>query len=298
MKKWFAGVLVLLVVPALSMADQDKKPALKSAKTKPQAKPSKRAPQAKPQARKASSPKVDVPVYNLDSPSSPLPPKKTALRRIISNQVIRVCVRTDVPPFGYFSNTGLTGFDVALSKALAVQMSIFYKKNLHISWVAINASARVSSLQKGHCDIVIAAFSYTAKRAKQVAFSKRYLKTDKVIISNANITRKVPVIALVKGTTNTAKGLKGSIKRFNNYKEIIFAMENGSVDYVTTDRPIAQHMMRSVTRPFNMVKELPQSELYGVGVNKANTHLLKAVNRALGALAKSGRLAYLHRQWL
>jgi polar amino acid transport system substrate-binding protein len=164
--------------------------------------------------------------------------------------------------------------------------------------LAINAGARITSLQQNHCDMVVAAFSYTPARAKLVSFTRRYLKTDKVIVSNTNITRKQPVIALVRGTTNSAKGLKGKIAYFNNYNEIIFAMEAGSIDYVVADRPIALHMIRSVTKSYKVIKALSQQEIYAIGVNKNNKGLLHAINFALQELANSGRLAYLHRQWL
>ena len=70
-------------------------------------------------------------------------------------------------------------------------------------------------------------------------FSKVYLQTDKVLVSAENITRKEPIIARVKGTTGKIEGIQGVTKLFNSYQEIIYAMENGAVDYAITDRPIA-----------------------------------------------------------
>lgn len=290
MNTWLVGLSCLFFVPTAVYATPKVAPSTsRKAKVHVRKTPTKRT---------AQPSKSKVPLYEKDAPVLPEPSKNTALGRILNNQAIRVCVRTDVPPFGYFSNTGLTGFDIDLAKQIAVQLSIFYKKNLLISWISIHANARIKSLQNNHCDMVIAAFSYTKSRAKQIAFTKRYLKTDKVIVSNTQITRKQPIIALVRGTTNSAKGLKGQIKRYNSYKEIIFAMEQGDVDYIVADRPIALHMIRSVTKSFRIVRALPQTELYGIGVRRNHPHLLSAINRALDALARSGRLAYLHRQWL
>ncbi|MBU47626.1 MAG: hypothetical protein CL920_02890 [Deltaproteobacteria bacterium] len=244
------------------------------------------------------APATEPPLYSIDSAAKPAPPAKTALARILRAQHLRVCVRSDVPPFGYFTNKGLTGFDISLATELAKRISIDYKKNLHIGWTVITAGARITSLQQKTCDIVIAAFSYTKSRAKLVSFSKIYLLTDKVLVAAANLTRKTPVIARVKGTTGKLD-IKGEVRYYNNYQEIINAMEEGTVDYVIADRPIALHMIRSVTRPFNITKTLSKNaEHYAVGMNKGDTHLLKAVNSALSSLAQSGRLTYLHRQWL
>jgi len=251
-------------------------------------------PDAKPPARRPADP----PLNKLDVPKHPTPPPKSALAKIIQSQTLRVCVRSDIPPFGYFSSNGLIGFDIQLARQLAMQLSIYYKKNLQVRWQVIEAGERISKLQRKRCDLVAASFSYTKARAKKVAFSKIYLETDKVAIASTSITRAMPVIALVRGTTNYAKGLKGAIRYFSNYKDIMHAMKNNEVDYVVTDRPMAVHMMRSVTKSFRLFKALPQKERYGLGLHRTHVHLLNAVNQALVEIAKSGRLAYLSRQWL
>ncbi len=237
------------------------------------------------------------PLYTIDSPSSPTPAKGSTLSHILKNQLLRVCVRADIPPFGHFGNRVLTGFDIQLAREIRVQLSVFYKKNLRISWTVINASSRLSSLKQNNCDMVVAAFSITAKRARLISFSRAYLQTHKVILKKVTITRKLPVIALVRGTTNGQK-LNGSVRFFRNYSEIINAMERGEVDYAVTDQPIAVHMLRSVPQPYTIQRVLNHKERYGVGVNKNSKILLQAINKALLALAQTGRLAYLQRQWL
>lgn len=228
----------------------------------------------------------------------PMAPKGSALHKIIQSQILRVCVRSDVPPFGYFASQGLVGFDIELAKHIAMQLSIYYKKNIHIQWKVIEASERIAKLQAKQCDFVAASFSYTAQRASQVTFSRIYLQTRKVALAAERIQRAEPIIALVKGTTNAHLNIKGQTRYFVNYKEIMQAMKSGDVDYVVTDQPIAIHMMRNVTKSFRMHKAFPRNERYGLGLNKSHTHLVHIVNKALYDLAKTGRLAYLYRQWL
>jgi ABC-type amino acid transport substrate-binding protein len=124
------------------------------------------------------------------------------------------------------------------------------------------------------------------------------LQTYKVIVKKAKITRAEPIIALVRGTTTGNQMMKGKVRYFRNYNEIIHAMERGDIDYTVTDQPIAIHMLRSVTQAYSIVKVLPQSENYGIGIPKKSDELRKAVNRALRDIARSGRLAYAQRQWL
>lgn len=240
----------------------------------------------------------EPPLYSIDTPTSKSPPTNSNLGQILKNQVLRVCVRADIPPFGHFFNHTLVGFDIQLAQEIATQLSIYYKKNLRLSWLIINAGARIQSLVENHCDMVVAAFSITASREKLVSFSAPYLQTYKVVVKKTKITRTSPIIGLVSGTTTGGQKLQGKIQYFRNYNEIIHAMERGSIDYTVTDQPIAIHMLRSVTQAYSIIQVLPEAENYGVGLSKKSEELRQAVNRALRDIARSGRLAYTQRQWL
>lgn len=243
---------------------------------------------------------VEPPLYTLDSPSMPKATKDTKLARILKSQVLRACVRSDVPPFGYFLGRRLVGFDIDLVSQIAKRLSIYYKRNLTIEWTVINAGTRISSLQEDSCDLVAAAFSRTENRAKLVGFSKIYLKTTKVLVAAKTTSRKKPILAVVRGATtpDAQTTLNAEVRFFHNYKEIIYAMESGSVDYVITDRPIALHMIRSVSKPYDIVKELGQNEEYALGFQLENKTLRHLIDLVLADLAQSGQLAYLQRQWL
>lgn len=236
-------------------------------------------------------------LYNIDTDAMKAP-GGSALARILKAQAIRVCVRSDVPPFGSFSAGRLRGFDVQLARELVTQLGIDYKKVLSIEWSIVSAKGRVARLQNKSCDMLVATFSKTGARAAKVGLSKVYLKTDKVLVAATNIKRKTPIIGRVKGTTAGA-GVRGKSKYFDTYQQIIFAMDQGQVDYVVADRPVATHMIRSTSGGFKITKTLAKgAENYVIGTNKWNKHLLKAVDKALADLAQSGRLAFLARRWL
>ncbi|HEU0037456.1 MAG TPA: transporter substrate-binding domain-containing protein [Kofleriaceae bacterium] len=212
---------------------------------------------------------------------------------------MRVCVRGDVAPFGSFSNTGLEGFEIELANEIVKQISIDYKQVLKVDWTVVSAGERIPRLVDDGCDLLVASLSYTPERATQVATSKVYLKTDKVLLAAAKITRTTPVIAKIAGTTGDAGGLKGTERTFASYQELVYAMDEGQIDYLVTDRPIAEHLIRSATRPYSITKTLSTaSEAYVAATNKARTDVLAAVDKALTDLAKSGRLALLQRRWL
>ncbi|MEO7731762.1 MAG: transporter substrate-binding domain-containing protein [Kofleriaceae bacterium] len=239
-------------------------------------------------------------LYELDTAPQPAPAAGSPLDRVLKSLQIRACVRSDVAPFGAFTSGGLDGFDVALAREVADEISVDYKQPLRIDWVVVPAADRVKFVQDGACDFEIAAFSHTAERATQVAESKVYLRTDKVVVSAARITRKEPIIGKVGGTTGgDVADLKGKPRSFSTYQELIQAMDLDELDHIVVDRPIAEHLIRSSTRPFKISRVLTEgTESYVVAVHTGHSDLLGAVNRALGNIARSGRLALLHRRWL
>jgi ABC-type amino acid transport substrate-binding protein len=216
---------------------------------------------------------------------------------------MRVCIRGDVAPFGSFNSNGgqLDGLEVELATEIVKQISIDYKQPLKIDWTIVAAPDRVKRLQDDACDLLVASLSYTPERAQQVTTSKVYLKTDKVLLSAAKITRKVPVIAKIGGATtgDSPDVPKGTDRVFGTYAEVVYAMDNEEIDYLVTDRPIADQLIRSATKPYTVSKTLaPGAESYVAATQNGHPELIAAVNKAIDDLARSGRLAHIHRRWL
>jgi len=237
-------------------------------------------------------------LYDLDTAAQPAPGANSALDRVIRSLHVRVCVRADVPPFSYFGPGGLTGFDVALAREIVDQISIDYKQALAPEWVVVTAAERTKRLQDDACDVLVASYSYTKERAAQVATSKVYARTDKVLLAAATLAHKPPVIAKLEGATGDV-GVTGTVRSFRTYQEIVHAMDAGEIDYLATDRPIAEHLLRSTVKSYKIAKTLAAgAESYVAAVKPGNADLLAAVDRALETLARSGRLALLERRYL
>jgi ABC-type amino acid transport substrate-binding protein len=246
----------------------------------------------------AAQPKQDE-LYDMDTAAQPAPAAGSPLDRMVKTLHARVCIRVDVAPFGHFGGAGApAGFDVALASEIVDQLSIDYKAALRPEWVIVTAGERIKRVQDDACDLAVVALSYTKARADEVATSKVYARTDKVLVSQTKITRKTPIIGKLEGTTGTT-GITGTERVFRTYQEIIHAMENGDIDHLAADRPIAEHLVRSATRPYAIAKVLaPNAESYVVAMKKGNAELQTAVDRALDTIARSGKLALLERRWL
>jgi ABC-type amino acid transport substrate-binding protein len=253
---------------------------------------------AQPQRQPAAPTPPNEPLFDVDTQAVPPPAAGSQIDGMLKSLHVRVCVRADVAPFASFGDQGLRGFDIALATEIIDQLSIDHKQALTPTWVVVSAAERMQRLQDGACDFMVAAFSLTPQRAQALSTSKVYLQTDKVLLGAAKITRKQPVIAQLEGATGTAP-IAGTPRTFRTYQEIIHAMDMGEVDYVATDRPIAEHLMRSTTTSFSVTKELAKNaESYVVASGKQNKELATEIDRALTTLAYSGRLALLERRWL
>jgi ABC-type amino acid transport substrate-binding protein len=238
-------------------------------------------------------------LYELDTSAQKAPLAGSAFDKMLQSLHVRACVRSDVAPFGSFMATGLAGFDIDLASEITAEIGIDYKQALRVEWTVVTVDERVKRVQDGGCDILVADFSYTKDRAAQLGTSRVYLRTDKVLVAGAKITRKMPVLAKLASATGDPGDLKSTPKVFGTYQEIVHAMDAGEVDYIVTDRPIAEHLIHSSTLPYHIAKTLAENaESYVVGVHSNNPELLAAVNRALEALAHTGRLALLTRRWL
>lgn len=223
-------------------------------------------------------------------------PQGTVLGMILKSGTVRVCVRSDVPPFGYFEGETLKGFDIVLAKKIISGISIRYNKTLRAQWTIINAKERIPSLQQGRCDLVVAAFSKTPERSKQVGFSNVYLRTHKVLLARKSVTRTPAIVATVSGTTGQSSRIPGArVASFFNYNEILGAMKRGLVDYVFTDHPVAQYLLKN-SSGYTLKKVLKETESYAVGVHMHHTQLRKEINDVLSYLARSGHLAYFQRK--
>ncbi len=226
-------------------------------------------------------------------------PKDSHLATIISSGIVRVCVRADIPPFGYFKGQMLTGFDVALAKEIIIELGIRFNVNLQARWVVVQAQNRVKSLQDNYCDIAVAAFSITKARSLKVGFSHSYLQTSKVILARTKITNKAPIVAVVAGTTSPKGQIKGGKdESFATYDGILNAMKGEFVDYVITDHPTGIYLSKKCGGVYKVSKVLEQKENYGVGVNRSSTYLKTEINNILQSFFQNGRITHLLRRWL
>jgi len=219
---------------------------------------------------------------------------------------IVVGVRSDTKPFGYRDiNGNFQGFDVDLAKAIAKH--IFADSNA-IEFVPVTAANRISTLNSGKVDILVATFSITDQRRYLVDFSKPYY-----VAGQAILTRGGNNILSIKQLNNkkiiTVYGSTGEdsikmnapeaiIRGYKTYEEAYQALKRGDANAMIADDTILYNMMLDDPA----IKMLPSrfsKEPYAVAFRKGkeSEQLKDAVDFTIDFMEHNGQLREMQRKW-
>ena len=105
--------------------------------------------------------------------------KNDTLSEIKKRGEIVVGVKYDSKPFGFVQNGKLQGYDIDIAHLLAKR--IFGNEKL-VRFVEVNASNRITKLNSGEVDMLIATMTINPKRMEVVDFSYPYFYTGQAIM--------------------------------------------------------------------------------------------------------------------
>jgi putative glutamine transport system substrate-binding protein len=217
-------------------------------------------------------------------------------------------VKFDSPNWGYLNPNGgtePTGFDVDIAKALAKQILGDEKK---IKFVQVTSANRIPQTQNGDIDLFVATATITPKRLEQINFSNVYyragqsllVKADSKITGYKDLAGKT--VATVKGSTpeTTIRRVapQANVTTFDSYPDCYQALLQGRADAMTTDNVILAGFEQQDPKATKLVGGLFTFEPYGIGINKGNDSLTKAVNDGLAAIGKDGEYKTIYERWL
>jgi ABC-type amino acid transport substrate-binding protein len=194
---------------------------------------------------------------------------------------IRIGTQEDNPPFSVKNpaTTKWEGFDVDVGRELA--KAIFGPSedpDKFIEYVPVTSPTRIPSLTDNKADVIIKTFTITAERKTQIDFSDVYFQTGQRILvkSNNDAIKEVTDLAgktfcAQRGTTSETNVLKlaPSAKFFpaGSYPECLLALQQGSIDAVSTDETILFGLKRQDANT-KIVGKYFSEEPYGIGVKK------------------------------
>lgn len=231
---------------------------------------------------------------------------KSNLNTVLSRGKLIVGVRTDAKPFGFMDKNGNPqGYDVELAQRLA--KSILNSEGA-IEFVPVTAENRISTLNSGKVDLLIAAISVTDNRRILMDFSSPYYIAGQAVLVNSDskITtlrelngKRVIIVYGSTGEMNVRRVLpESTILGYKNYNDALSALKAGKADGLISDDTI----LIGLSYGDKSVKILPgrySNEPYAVAFRKGreSERLREHTDFFLQELARTGKLNKMQQRW-
>ncbi|WP_127077665.1 ABC transporter substrate-binding protein [Rhodomicrobium lacus] len=218
--------------------------------------------------------------------------------------VLRVAAFDSNPPFGFVDpkTRQITGLDDDYAQALADKLGV--KLELRPT----NPANRIPLLTSDKVDLVLANFTITEERAKQLDFSIPYFSSGQQFLAKkGTLSSREQLnglrIGADKGTTNEIVLRRdypnAVIVAFDDTPFAFTALRNGNVQAITQDGPKLVGLLANVPDKENY--EIPaftiSDDYIGVGIPKGEKRLVDFVNETLVELEASGRAAKIYDAW-
>lgn len=219
--------------------------------------------------------------------------KARTLDEIRESGTIKIGVFSDKNPFGYVDENGdIQGYDVYFAKRIAKDL---LGSEDAVEFVYVEAASRVEYLTSAKVDIILANFTVTEDRSKQVDFALPYMKValgivspDDALITDASELNGKDLI-VVKGTTAETYFTENypdiNLIKFDEYQEAYDALLDGRGDAFSTDN--TEVLAWAIQNEgFSVgVESLGNIDTIAPAVQKGNTELLNWINDEIESLA-------------
>ncbi|MDM7915291.1 MAG: basic amino acid ABC transporter substrate-binding protein [Candidatus Eisenbacteria bacterium] len=251
--------------------------------------------------RKAALPVVLWLVLSPSLLSCGRPASETTLARIQRTRVLEVGTDATYPPFESIdpATARPAGFDIDLMREVAVRLGAEARfENVPFEGI-------LPALRSGKYDAVISAMTITEERAREVQFSRPYYAAGQSICVAAGSAIETPEelrgkrIGVQLGTTGerTAKTIaEASVVSFDAIGAAFLDLRNGHLDAVIADTPTAR-LFASDHPDIRLTGEPITRESYGIAMRKTDPDLAAAIDAALEAMEREGKIAALREAW-
>lgn len=214
------------------------------------------------------------------------------LDEIKKSGTIRIGVFSDKSPFGYVDDDGnYAGYDVYFAERLGKDLGV------KIKYVSTEAASRVEYLQTGKVDVILANFTVTDERAKQVDFAKPYMNVglgvvshDSRVITDMSQIKDDDQVIVISGTTAETYLTKNypNIKqqKFDTYAAAKSAFENGTGVAWANDNTEVIAFAKANPGYTVGIDSLGDPDTIAPAVTKGNSTLLKWINEEIETLGK------------
>ncbi len=212
------------------------------------------------------------------------------------------------PPFEMKQNNELVGFDIDLLEAVVSETDYTLSE-----WRTFEFNSLIPALQNDRIDVIAAAMTINEERKRTISFSNPYYNADQAILVREGgdfqpqslddlSGRKV---GAQEGTTGAGlvesrlieegKLEQANYNAYGNYVLAVEDLENGNIDAVVLDVPVAQTFAEE--RNVEVATVVETGERYGFGVRQNDDDLRSALNSGLQAVRDSGKYEEIRNKW-
>lgn len=228
------------------------------------------------------------------------------LNNIIKRGKLIAGVRVDAKPFGFVDKNGkYQGYDVELAERLA--KSILNSEGA-VEFVPVTAQNRISVLNSGKVDVLIATVSITDNRKILMDFSSPYYIAGQAVLVNEGSKigtlrelngKRVIIVYGSTGEMSVRRAIpEAVVYGYKTYPEAIAALKAGKAEALISDDTI----LYGLAYGDKSVKILPgrySNEPYAVAFRKGkeSDRLREHTNFFLQQLARTGKLTKMQEKW-
>jgi polar amino acid transport system substrate-binding protein len=198
----------------------------------------------------------------------------------------------------------LQGFNVDIAREIARDLVGDAAK---VDFRLVSDPERIEAVQKQTVDILAKATTITCARAELIAFSTVYFQASQRLLVPKDSPVRGPEDLAGKrvcsgmGTTSLATVARvaptATLLAVQNMDDCLIALQQGQADAFSTDDSILAGM--AVQDPnLHIVGPSLEAEPYGIGVNKSQDDVVRAVNASLERIRRDGTWLSLYRKWL
>ncbi len=229
----------------------------------------------------------------------------TTMAKLQEAGEVTMGVKFEVAPFGFKNvDTGeVEGFDIDVANAIAADLGAKPK------FIEALSDNRIPFLKDGTADLILSTMTINAERDEEIDFSEPYFiargrilvkKSDNSIKSVKDLEGKKVCTALGSTYEDTLKkqAPKAKTTLVDGYSECLEAIQNGSVDAVSTDDVILTGMIIQDDSLKLVGGEELTTEPYGVGIKEGDTAFQEFVNESIQKFKDDGRWAKSYEKWV
>lgn len=210
----------------------------------------------------------------------------SSIAAIKKADTIKIGVFSDDAPFCYQDADGsYKGYDVEFGKRIAKELLGDENK---VTWVVVNPADRVAYVQTGKVDLMLADFTVTDDRAKNVDFTLPYEKVSIGVVSseknpiNSADDLKGKTLAVNTGTTQdsyfSTNVPDANLVKVDAVSDGFQALTSGRADAFSQDNTTVLVWAKKNPGYVVGIKELGNKDYIAGAVKQGNTELLNYVN--------------------